>query len=389
MGKKILILSNHFITLYNFRKELVKKLIDKGNEVFISIPKAEENSFFSGMGCKIIETPVDRRGVNPIRDFGLILNYIKIMKKLKPDIIFSYTIKPNIYGCIASNFTKNRQVSNITGTGATFLKKNLVSFIAKNLYKISLKKSYKVFFQNSGDKDFFVKNKMIKDNWAMLPGSGVNLKQYELCDLPSEDEINFIFIGRVMELKGIEQYIDCAKSIKEKYPNTNFYIAGFIEEEKYKEIIDEYHSKGIINYIGFQKNIKEWIQKCHCTILPSHGGEGVPNVLLESAAMGRICIASKINGSKDVIDEGITGYLFDTGNAVDLIDKVDKFLRLNYEAKKQMGLAGRNKVEREFDREIVIKRYLEEVEKVERTRLDGLQKVSTKSKNEIEDFKIS
>ncbi len=184
--------------------------------------KADENSFFSDMGCKIIETPVDRRGVNPIRDFGLILNYIKIMKELKPDIIFSYTIKPNVYGCIASNFTKNKQVSNITGTGATFLKNNAVSTIAKILYKISIKKSYKVFFQNTGDKDYFVKNKMVRNNYAMLPGSGVNLEQYEVCNLPSENETNFIFIGRVMELKGMEQYLQCAKVIKEKYPNTNF-----------------------------------------------------------------------------------------------------------------------------------------------------------------------
>ncbi|MDD7792770.1 glycosyltransferase family 4 protein [Clostridium sp. 'White wine YQ'] len=361
MAKRILILSNHFITLYNFRKELVVKLVEDGNEVFISIPKAEENNFFTDMGCKIIETPVDRRGINPIRDFGLILNYVKIMKQLKPDIIFSYTIKPNIYGCIASNFTKNRQVSNITGTGATFLKKNVVSTIAKVLYKISLKKSYKVFFQNSGDKDFFVENNMIRSNFAMLPGSGVNLEQYEVCDLPSKDETNFIFIGRIMELKGMKQYLDCAKSIKEKYSNTNFYIAGFIEEDKYKEIIDDYHAKGIINYIGFQKDIKSWIQKCHCTILPSHGGEGVPNVLLESAAMGRICIASKINGSKDVIDDGVTGYLFETGNSQDLIDKVDSFLRLDFNDKKRMGLAGRKKVEREFDRQSVIKAYIEEI----------------------------
>lgn len=361
MPKKILILSNHFITLYNFRKELVAKLIEDGNDVYISMPKADENSFFSNMGCKIIETPVDRRGVNPIKDFGLICNYIKIMRDLKPDIIFSYTIKPNIYGCIASNLTKNKQVSNITGTGGTFLKKNLVSFIVKMLYKMSLKKSYKVFFQNSGDRDFFIENKMVKDNWAMLPGSGVNLEQYTLCDLPSEHEINFIFIGRVMELKGIEQYIECAKVIKEKYHNTNFYIAGFIEEDKYKEIIEDYHKKGIINYIGFQKDIKSWIQKCHCTILPSHGGEGVPNVLLESAAMGRICIASKINGSKDVINDDVTGYLFETGNAQDLIDKVYKFLQLDFNEKKQMGLAGRKKVERDFDRKIVIEVYIDEI----------------------------
>jgi galacturonosyltransferase len=164
-----------------------------------------------------------------------------------------------------------------------------------------------------------------------------------------------------MELKGIDQYLKTAKVVKAEYPNTNFYIAGFIEEEKYKPIIDEYDSKGIIKYIGFQKDIKSWIEKCHCTILPSHGGEGVPNVLLESAAMGRVCIASTINGSTDVIDDGVTGYLFETGSAEDLIKKTEMFLQLGFEHKVKMGLSGRAKVEREFDRQIVIDRYLDEI----------------------------
>lgn len=359
--KKILILSNHFITLYNFRKELIQRLNDDGHEVYISMPKSEDNKFFSDMGCKIVETPVDRRGINPIKDFRLILRYIRIMKEIKPDIIFSYTIKPNIYGSIASNITRYKQVNNITGTGATFLKRNLVSEVATLLYRLSVKNSYKVFFQNTGDKDLFVKNKMVKDNYAMLPGSGVNLEQFKVSELPSDEEINFIFMGRVMELKGIDQYLETAKAIKAEYSNTNFYIAGFIEEEKYKDIIEEYNEKGIIKYIGFQKDIKSWIEKCHCTVLPSHGGEGIPNVLLESAAMGRICIASNINGSRDVIDDGITGYLFKIANAEDLIKKVKQLIGLNLEDKIKMGLAGRVKVERQFDRQIVIDKYLEEI----------------------------
>ncbi|TXC77013.1 glycosyltransferase family 4 protein, partial [Metabacillus litoralis] len=257
-----------------------------------------------------------------------------------------------------------KQVSNITGTGGTFLSENVVSEVAKILYRMSLKKSYKVFFQNTGDKDYFVENKMIKSNYEMLPGSGVNLKQYSVCDLPAGGNINFIFIGRVMKLKGIDQYLETAKIIKNKYPNTNFYIAGFIEEESYQQIIDEYHSNGIINYIGFQKDIKSWIEKCHCTILPSHGGEGVPNVLLETAAMGRICIATKINGSIDVIDEGETGYLFETGNVDDLANKVKMFIELDLNVKIKMGLAAREKVENEFDRNIIVSAYLDELKKV-------------------------
>lgn len=359
--KKILILSNHFITLYAFRKELIQKLIDEGHAVFLSMPQADENQFFIDMGCKMIDTPVDRRGINPVRDFGLICRYIKILRELNPDIVFSYTIKPNIYGSIATNITGHKQICNITGTGATFLQRSLVSVIAKLLYKFSIKRAYKVFFQNSGDKDFFINNGLVSNNYNVLPGSGVNLDQYMLCDLPPTSEINFIFIGRIMKVKGIDQYLECAKAIKEKYPNTNFYIAGFVEEERYKEIIDIYHQNGFVNYIGFQKDIKSWIQKCHCTILPSYGGEGVPNVLLESAAMGRICIASNINGSQDVVAANITGYLFETGNSADLIDKVERFISLNKDVKRTMGLAGREKVEQDFNREKVIDAYVREV----------------------------
>ncbi|MEW4225654.1 glycosyltransferase family 4 protein [Rossellomorea marisflavi] len=364
MSKRVLILTNHFITIYNFRKELIADLINSGYEVFISTPEAEENKFFNDLGCKIIKTPVDRRGINPLKDIKLILHYIKIMLSVKPNIIFSYTIKPNIYGSIASNITKNKQICNITGTGATFMKKSTVSTIAKWLYRISIKKSYKVFFQNNGDLNFFVKNKMVKSNYSLLPGSGVNLDQYNVCELPSTKETNFIFIGRIMGIKGIDQYIESAKVIKEKYSNTNFYIAGFIEEEKYEKIINKFDKNGIVKYIGFQKDIKSLIERCSCTILPSHGGEGVPNVLLESAAMGRTCIASNISGSVDVIEDGKTGFVFKVGEEKDLIKKIETFLSMSFENQVKMGLAGREKVEKEFDRKIIINSYLDELDKV-------------------------
>lgn len=219
-------------------------------------------------------------------------------------------------------------------------------------------------FQNSGDKDFFIDHKMIRDNYIVLPGSGVNLEQYSATDMPSGSEINFIFIGRIMKLKGIEEYLSCAEILKGRYSNVNFYIAGFIEEDKYKKIIKEYSNQGIIKYIGFQKDIKTWIQKCHCTVLPSHGGEGIPNVLLESAAMGRACIASNINGSNDVITDGVTGYLFETGSRGDLSVKLEQFIQLSNNERNQMGQLGREKVERQFDRRFVIEAYIEELEKV-------------------------
>jgi glycosyltransferase involved in cell wall biosynthesis len=339
---------------------LIQNLIERGYKVYISLPESKENIYFSELGCKIINTSVDRRGVNPIKDIRLLLKYIRIMNNVKPDIIFSYTIKPNIYGSIAANLTKNKQINNITGTGGTFIKINIVSKLVKFLYKLSIKKSYKVYFQNSGDLKWFVGNNLVFNNYSLIPGSGVNLKQFQLRDYPCDNEIRFIYIGRIMRIKGIDQYLETALEIKKKYTNTKFYIAGFIEEEHYRSTINEYNSKGIVNYIGFQKDIKTWIEICHCTILPSHGGEGVPNVLLESAAMGRVCIASTIDGSKEVIDDKVTGYLFETGNTEDLTDKVIKFLDLSFEDKVKMGIAARTKVESEYDRQIVINRYLDE-----------------------------
>ncbi len=362
--KKILFLANHFITLYSFRKELISKLISDGHEVYLSLPESEENKYFTDLGCKIIPTKINRRGVNPIEDIKLVLFYKKMIPQINPDIIFSYTIKPNIYGTMASN-GKYKQVCNITGTGATFLKKSVVSEIVKTLYRISIKKCYKVFFQNSGDRDFFVNNKLVADNYDMLPGSGCNLEEHSYVAMPNTDVVRFIFIGRVMKLKGIDEYLTAAKTIKQKYPNTEFLIAGWNEEEEYKKIVKEYQDDGYVNYIGFRKDISDWIKKCHCTVLPSHGGEGVPNVLLESAAIGRICIGSKVNGTMDVIDDGVTGFLFDAKDSTSLVTALDNVIRLTYEQKVSFGKAGRNKMEREFNRNSVIDIYLEEIRKIE------------------------
>lgn len=361
--KKVMFLANHFVTLYSFRKELIKKLVEEKYEVYLSLPEDAENQYFENLGCQIIPTQIDRRGVNPFKDLKLICFYKKIIREIKPDIIFSYTIKPNIYGTIASNGAY-RQVCNVTGTGSTFLKDNLVAKICKFLYRHSVRKCYKVFFQNNGDCDFFVKNRMVDSNYELLPGSGCNLEEYPYCEMPTDENLNFIFVGRVMKLKGIDEYLACAEEIKREFPFVTFYIAGWNEEETYKEIVSEYEKKGVVSYIGFRKDIDEWIKKCHCTVLPSHGGEGVPNVLLESAAIGRVCIASDIAGSRDVVENGRSGFLFDPGNTKDLVACVKRVIFMSNDERRDMGLAGRKRVEMHFDRKIVIDKYLHEVQQL-------------------------
>lgn len=360
--KQILILSNHFMTLYAFRRELIQRLAQDGHQIFLSLPDAPENQYFEDLGCKIIPTQVDRRGVNPLKDLMLLQRYRQMMRRIQPDYIFSYTIKPNIYGSIASHALGLKQICNITGTGATFLRKTLLCRVVHFLYRRSVRTAELVFFQNTGDRDYFIQHNLINGNDAMLPGSGVNLHQFQVAPMPDQSIIRFIYIGRVMKLKGIEEYLACAKTIRSRHPNTEFLIAGWNEEAAYQPLVEQYHKAGVVRYLGFCDEIQEWIAQTHCTVLPSHGGEGVPNVLLESAAMGRACIASSIHGSTDVVEDGINGFLFEPAQASSLIAAVEQFLQLTPAQRQAMGLAGRAKVEREFDRELVIQAYLNMIE---------------------------
>jgi galacturonosyltransferase len=194
----------------------------------------------------------------------------------------------------------------------------------------------------------------------MLPGSGVSLEEHQFTSMQDDESISFLYAGRILASKGIDLYLQIAEILAEKNPRTVFYVAGFIEEQKYVQILDEYHRRGIIRYVGFQNNIAEYIERCQCTILPSISyGEGVPCIVLETAAQGRACIASQISGTIDAIDDGVTGFLFKTGDAEDLLEKIAMFMNLPYDSKAQMGLAARAKMEKEFDREFVIKKYYE------------------------------
>lgn len=362
-SKTVLFLSNHFITLYAFRRELIERLVKLGHRVVLSLPADEQNAYFRDLGCEIIETPMSRRGLNPVEDLQLLRRYRRIMREVKPDIIFSYTSKPDIYGSMASTSLGLRQVCNITGRGNSLAYDNALAMVVRSLYRASISRCYKVFFQNADDRDYFLRYHIVKDNWALIPGSGVNLEQHALCPMPDDGEIRFLYVGRIMSVKGIDQLLDCAVAVRRRHPNTRFLLAGFVEQEQYKAKLKDYEAQGYIELLGFQKDIDAVIRRCHCTILPSHGGEGVPNAVLESAAVGRACIVSNVPGSRDAVEDGVTGYIFEARSSADLIDKTERFLALTKEQREQMGLAGHDKAAREFDREIVIKAYLDEVEK--------------------------
>ncbi|MEK3717083.1 glycosyltransferase family 4 protein [Paenibacillus sp. FSL R7-0333] len=367
MKKKILLLGNHGFVIYNFRKELIQELLRQDYEVYISLPYDEKVDIMVSWGCKFIETKVDRRGTNPFADLKLILHYIKILKTIKPDVVLTYTIKPNLYGGLACRILGIPCVNNITGLGSGFGHNSMLKSFLSLLYKVSLKKSYCVFFQNTEDRNTLLKSGIIRSNHELIPGSGVNLKEFEYKTFPPEEQdTTFIFIGRIMKDKGIDQYLEAAKIIKEKYPMTTFNVIGFIEttHPHYNEMIKEYSEQGYITYCGYQSNVKPYIEQAHCIIQASHGGEGLSNVLLETAATGRALIASDIPGCRETINEGSNGFTFKAKETNDLVVKLEKFINLSYIEKVQMGKESRLKVEKEFDRRLVVDIYLKKIMKI-------------------------
>ena len=366
---KVLILANNDMGLYKFRKELLQELIFPGTylenreaeacQVFVSVPSGEFVSKLQEMGCKIIDTPVDRRGMNPVKDLKLLWRYEKIIRKIKPSIVLTYTIKPNIYGAIIAGFHKIPSVVNITGLGSVVEQKSMLQKIIILLYRFAFKKVKRIFVQNMENRKFFLQHNIGINKLELLPGSGVNLIQYSPLEYPDEQKIHFAFISRIMKEKGIDQYLNMAKYIKKRHPQTCFHICGFCEEE-YENVLKEYEEQGIIVYHGLVKEIRTILKDIHCTIHPSYYPEGISNVLLESAASGRPIITTDRSGCKEVVDDGINGYIVPEKDQKKLIEAVEKFLGLSNKERKEMGQAGRKKVEEKFDRKIVINAYLKE-----------------------------
>ena len=384
---KVLILANKSTGLYNFRRELLKELCSCGHEVTISVPNGDFIAEMQQMGCRFIDTEISRHGVNPVTDMKLLAKYVSIIKSVKPDIVFTYTIKPNIYGGVACQLCKVPYVANVTGLGTAVENGGVLQKITLVLYKTGLRKAQKVFFQNQANLDFLVKHKVVKNNYALLPGSGVNLERFSPLPYPAEEDgIHFVFISRIMREKGIEQYLDAAQHCKAAesaeapascHPErstsgvegscavlkTTFHVCGYCEKE-YQGKLDELVANGTVVYHGMVRDVREILAKTHCTIHPSFYPEGISNVLLESSACARPVITTDRSGCREVLDDGINGFIVKQRDSADLIEKVEKFLALPHEQKMKMGVAGRAKVEKEFDRQIVVKAYMKELELV-------------------------
>lgn len=364
MKKKILILANSSSGLYGFRRELLLKLTELGYEVHISVPEGDCMQALQDMGCIYIPTSIDRRGMNPLRDGKLLCFYARILKRLKPEAVLTYTIKPNIYGGIICRTKKIPYIVNITGLGTALETEGMVQKVLIILYRLALKRARCICFQNTANRQFF-KEKHIKGNKEiLLPGSGVSLSRFIYRELPPGECVKFLFFGRIMKEKGIEQFIETAEFIKKKYPQTEFKIVGYCDEDGYEERLKKLQAEGILIWHDAVEDIRPFLESSHCIIHPSYYPEGMSNVCLESAATGRAVITTKRHGCAETVSDKETGFLAEEKNTAEFIGAVEAYLAMTHEERVLMGKKAREKMEQEFDRTNVVHAYIKLLEEL-------------------------
>ncbi len=353
---KILILANYDLALYKFRRELLERLLTQGNDVVISLPEGEFVPKLQELGCRYIQTSLNRRGVNPFEDLALLNHYREIISAEKPDIVLTYTVKPNVYGGMACSMLKIPYIVNVTGVGDAVENGGILQAVVKRLYALGLKKAHTVFFQNKTNQELFEKWGIAHNKAKLIPGSGVNLTHHAPATYPAEGTTRFLFIGRITKDKGIDELLEAMHTVHQQYPNTYLDIIGMMDGG-YQKVMDAVNQLDYIHYHGGQSDVRPFIHNSHCTVLPSYH-EGIANVLLESAAATRPVIATQVAGCQETFDEGVSGLGCLSKDTQSLADAMIRFINMPYEQKKNMGIAGRNKVEQEFDRNVVVEAYI-------------------------------
>ena len=374
--KKIVISINTSWNIYNFRLGLIKALQKEGYKVYALAPKDEYSIKLQEIGVECIDIFMNNKGTNPIEDIKTIWEYYKIYKKIKPDVALHYTIKPNIYGTIGAKLAGVKVINNISGLGTVFLNDSISSKIARYLYKIALRFSDKVFFQNPHDRELFVKNKLVENNKTdLLAGSGIDTKRFKPLKKEKNDgKFRFLFIARLVKDKGIIEYIEAIRIIKnlkfkiENYTDVEFQVLGAFYPANPTAISTEqmqkWQEEGVVNYLGTSDRVSEIIKNCDCVVLPSYR-EGLSRVLLEAASMAKPIITTDTPGCKDVVEDGVNGFLCKVKDANSLAIQVEKMLNLSTKQREEMGKRGREKIIKEFDEKIVIEKYLEAIKLID------------------------
>lgn len=361
----IIITVNAAWNVVNFRRSLIEAFISDGHTVVVLSPPDVSKSVMKDLkliGCRFLPLEMDREGLNPVKNFAIVGRMEKIFRKERPDVIFSYTIKNNIFGSLAAAKLGIPFVPNITGLGTAFLSGRFLQKISIYLYRYAFRRNHIIFFQNHDDKNFFLDHKIITNQQArLLPGSGIDLNHFKSTTYPSDhEETIFLMIARIIRDKGVMEFVETAREIKSKYPNAHFQILGSIDTANKSaidaEIVKSWVNEGIIEYLGTSDDVRPHISSSHCIVLPSYR-EGAPRTLIEGASMARPIIASDVPGCREVVEDTKTGYLCKARDKKDLMRCVNDFMSLQHEEKALMGRLGREKMVKSFDDSIVKEAY--------------------------------
>lgn len=368
MNRKVIIALNTAWNLYNFRAGLILALLEHGYEVVAIAPVDEYAKHLEALGCRFVPVPMDNRGTHPGRDFLLFCRFFLLLLKEKPSIYLSYTVKPNVYGSLAAHLLGIPVINNISGLGAVFIRNGPLVRLVRCLYRLALNRSARVFFQNDDDREVFVSLGLVAQPITdRLPGSGIDLARFVPVPLPGRSPIRFLLIARMLWDKGVSEFVEAARLLKQRGVDAEFCLLGFLNVKNpaaisRQQMID-WVEEGAVNYLGVSAKVQEEIAKADCVVLPSYR-EGTPRTLLEAAAMARPIVTTDAVGCREVVDDGINGYLCKVRDAADLADKMVRIIRMSHAERELMGLRGRIKVEKEFDEKIVVNKYLEAIETI-------------------------
>lgn len=349
--KKILILTNHSYMLWRFRRELIQELA-KEHEVVLSMPFVGHEDDFQALGLRCIDTKIDRRGINPATDSRLIAAYRRLLRREKPDLVITYSIKPNIYGGLLCGAMGIPFCANVQGLGTAFQKPGLAQFVTL-LYRLAFKKVRTVFFENTGNAAEFQARRIIpQEKQTILHGAGINLEQYAAQPYPAQEMVHFLYLGRIMKEKGMDELFAAAQKLHAEQPGFVLDLVGFFEDE-YKQQVTQLEQEGVVVFHGFQREPLPFYAAADCVVLPSWH-EGMSNVLLEAAATGRPVITSDIPGCREAVDDGVSGILVPVRDREALYQAMKRMLGMSADARARMGRAGRRKMEQEFRKEAVV-----------------------------------
>ncbi len=367
MNRNLLLSINSSWNVANFRSGLISAIRVYGLRVVAAAPVDEHVSRIEDMGCGFAALPMDKTGTNPVRDAALFVRYLRLFRRERPAIYLGFTPKPNIYGSLAAHLLGIPVINNVAGLGTAFIRGGWLNRVVKLLYRVALSRSRTVFFQNNEDLDLFVREGLVRVEVArLLPGSGVDTARFS----PQRDEplsdrpFRFLLVARMLGDKGVREYVEAARLLRTRYDGLEFQLLGFVDSANPTAIsaaeMKAWCDEGVVRYFGEALDVRPHLAAADCVVLPSYR-EGTPRSLLEAAAMGKPIVTTDAVGCREVVDDGVNGYLCRVRDAKDLAEKLEQLYCLSPEARAAMGAAGRAKVVCEFDEQIVIDRYLEAI----------------------------